>query len=76
VKPVSLLCQRLDHYELAHLAAVFEYDASADFGEQRVVFTAPDIQAGLHASTALPHDDGPTGDNLSTERFESQPLRV
>src|ERR1051326_2091451 len=30
--------ERLDHHELAHRAFVHELDASADFGEERVVF--------------------------------------
>jgi hypothetical protein len=66
----------LDHHELAHLSLVQELDASRDLGEEGIVFPAADVQPGLHARAALPHDDRSAGDQLSTECLESKPLRV
>ena len=51
-------------------------DAAGDLGKKSVVFAASDVQAGLHASAALPHDDRAAGDKLSAESLKSQPLRV
>jgi hypothetical protein len=65
-----------DQNELAHRAAVFEYDLAADLGEQGVVFAAADIKARLYAGAALADDDGASGDDLSAESFKSQSLRI
>ena len=75
----SLLLLRFegfDQYKLAHGAAVFEHDFAADLGKKRVVLATADVQAGLHASAALPHNDRAAWDNLSAECLEAQPLRV
>ena len=68
--------QRFNHHELAHGPFVHELDAAGDLGEKRVILAAPDVESGLHASSALPHDDGPAGHHLSAKCLESQPLRV
>ena len=64
--------QRFDHDKLAHRSLVEELDASADLGEKGVVFAASHVQAGLHPGSALTHDDGAAGDNLSAECLEAQ----
>jgi len=67
---------RLDHHVLAHRAAVFEDDAPADLGKERVVFAAADVEPGLHTGAALAHDDGSARNDLSAERLKSEPLRI
>lgn len=67
---------RLDQDEPSHAAFVDKLDDAGDLGEQGVVFAAPDIDAGLDARASLPHDDGTAGHKLSSEGFDSQPLRV
>src|SRR5579863_1979213 len=39
---LSLCLDRLNAYELAHIAAVLEFDDARDLGEKRVIFAAPD----------------------------------
>src|ERR1700730_11926469 len=71
-----LRLQGLHRPGLAHRAFVEELDAAGDFGEERVVLAPANIQARLYPRSALPHDDGSSGDYLSAECFETQPLRV
>src|SRR4029077_11031231 len=66
----------LHHPELARRTFVLQLDAAGNLGEERVVFAAPNVQAGFHRRAALPHDDGASGNDLPPERFESKPLRV
>jgi hypothetical protein len=68
--------QRLDHYELAHLAAVFELDPPADLREQSVIAASAYIQAWFHSCPALADNNCPARHNLPAESFESQSLRV
>jgi hypothetical protein len=68
--------ERLNHYELAHLSAIHEFNAARNFGEERVIFAFADIQAGLYARAALPDDDGTAGDKLSAECLKAKALRV
>ena len=67
---------RLDHYKLAHRTLVQELDSAGNFGEERIVFAAADIEARLDARATLPHNDGSAGNQLPAERFHAQPLRV
>src|SRR5437868_13369551 len=68
----NLLCfERLDHHELAHGSAVFEYDFAADLGEERVIFSATDVEPRLYASAALANDDSATGHDLTSECLDS-----
>ena len=66
----------LDENELAHRSAIDKLDAPIDLGEQGVVLATADVQARLDAGAALTHDDGAASDNLTAERFYSQPLRI
>ena len=75
-KADSLRFEGLDHHVPAHLTAVHELDASADLGEKGIVFAAANVQSGLYTSAALPHDDGPAGNDLPAERLKAQPLRI
>src|SRR5436305_14915095 len=68
--------QRFDHDKLAHLTAVFEDNFAGDLGEKSIVFASANVEAWLHASAALAHNNCPAGDNLSAECLEAQPLRV
>src|SRR6185312_11890529 len=73
----TLLCfDWLDHYKLAHGPAIHELDPPGNFGEKSVIFPTSNIQPRLYPSSTLTHDDRPTGDKLSAERFKSKPLRV
>ena len=65
---------RLDHHELAHGAFVHEFDPAGDFGEERVVFAAADVEARFHPGAPLPHDDSAAGNDLPPECLEAQPL--
>jgi hypothetical protein len=72
-----LLCfERLDHHELAHGSAVFEYDFAADLGEERVVFSPAHIEPRLYARATLANDNGATRHDLTAECLESKTLRV
>ena len=68
--------ERLDHHELAHRSAVFEYDFAADLGKKGAVFPATNVEAGLYAGAALANDDRPAGHDLATECLETEALRV
>jgi hypothetical protein len=70
-----LLC-RDNADELAHAAAVAEFNHSGDLGEQRVVLAQTDIGARFDARAALADDDGSTGHQLPAEGFDSEPLRI
>jgi hypothetical protein len=65
-----------DHHELAHGSLVHELDAAGDLGKEGVIFSAPDVEAGLYPRAALADDNRPAGDHLSTECLESKPLRI
>ena len=67
---------RLNHHELTHRALVCELDAARDLGEEGIVLAAAHIESGLYASAALPHDNRSTGDDLSAECLEAEPLRI
>ncbi len=67
---------RLNHHEPAHATLVQKLDAARDLGEKRVVLAASNVQARLDPRAALPHDDGSTGDELSSECLNTQALRV
>jgi hypothetical protein len=71
VQVLLLRFQGFDHYELAHGAFVQELDASADFGEEGVVFAAADVQAGFYPGAALAHDNSSARDDLSSESLEA-----
>ena len=58
------------------VALVFKLDNSRDFGEQRVVFTDADIQAGLELRSALADKNGSTGHQLAPKTLHAEPLRV
>lgn len=62
--------------EAAQVPAIAEFDDAGDFREERVVFAKADIQAGLKAGAALPHDDGTAGNELAAEDFNAEPLGV
>jgi hypothetical protein len=68
--------ERLDHYVLAHLSAIHEFNAARDLGEERVVFAFADIESGLYARAALPDDDRSARDKLSAECLKAKALRV
>src|SRR5262245_1602649 len=55
-------------------AVIFKTNTSGDLGEDRVVLAAPGIQAGAESTSALPHDDGATGHEVTVVRLDAQPL--
>src|SRR3954462_6896053 len=70
------LGNRLHHHELPHGALIYKLQLAADLRKQRVVLAPADVQARLHPSAALPHDDRATGHNLSSKSFKPEPLRI
>ena len=66
----------LDHDELAERSAIDELDASGDLREQGVVLATADVQARLHASAALAHDDRSARHELPAESLKAKSLRV
>jgi hypothetical protein len=66
----------LDHYKFPHRSLVEELDAPRDFGEERVVFAATNVQPRLNPRAALADDDGAARYQLSAESLEAKPLRV
>src|SRR6185437_16758118 len=63
-------------HEAARAALVHELDSAGDLGEERVVFPAANVCAGLNTGAALADDDGAAGNKLSAECFYAKPLRV
>ncbi len=57
-------------------APVHKTDDAADLGKQRVVPAAAHVLARLDGRPALPHQDGTARDQLASEPFYAQPLRV
>ena len=60
----------------AAVAAVSELDAAGNLGEERVIGTDSDVDAGFDAGAALAGDDGAAGDELTGKGLYAQPLRV
>jgi hypothetical protein len=67
---------RLDTDEAAGAAFVFEGNDAGDFRKQGIVSADTDIHTGLEFRSALPNENGSTGDQLPTEAFHTQPLRM
>ena len=65
-----------DADEFAVPAALAELDYASNFREQGIVLAQADIFAGLDAGAALAHDDRSAGNELSTEGFYAQSLRI
>src|ERR1051326_2052879 len=65
-----------DDADVARVAASLEADVAVDLREQRVVPAATDVQAGLEARAALPHEDAATGHELAAEPLDAEHLRV
>src|SRR5258708_8735276 len=64
----------LDHHKLPHRSLIEALDASRDLGEERVVFAASDVQAGLHPCAALADDDRAASHQLPAESLKTNPL--
>src|SRR5262249_48098191 len=67
---------RVDADDAAVGAVVLELHAAGDLREDRVVLAEPGVQAGTEAPSALPHDDGASGDKVTVVRLDAQPLRI
>jgi hypothetical protein len=74
--PGPCLLSGFDADELASPAAIAEFDDARDHGEQRVVLTQTDVDAGLDAGAALANDNRPAGNHLAAEGLHAQALRV
>src|SRR5580765_8821756 len=59
----------LYQYVTATGTLVHEFNGTGDLGEERVIFAASDICAGLDAGTALANDDCAAGNKLAAEGF-------
>jgi len=66
----------LDNHKLSHRAFIEKLDLAGDFGKERIVFAAADVEPRFNPRAALPDDDRATGDNLSAEGLKTKPLRV
>jgi hypothetical protein len=62
--------------ELAFAAFVFKFDDALDQGEERIVFAATDVVAGLPLGAALTCDDVAAEHALAAEFLEAQSLRM
>src|SRR5665213_3646119 len=56
--------------------AALEFDDAVFQGEDRVVATEADVEAGVELGSALADDDGAGGDGLSAVGFDAAVLRV
>jgi hypothetical protein len=66
----------LDGNEAPASATIDELHAAGNLGEERVVGTTPDVQAGLQSRAALADDDGTPGHNLTGENLDAQSLGI
>ena len=57
-------------------ALLAELDGAGRRGEQRVVATTADVDAGVEVGAALPHQDLAGLDDLPAETLDAEPLRV
>jgi hypothetical protein len=67
---------RLDADEAAGVAFVFEGDDTCDFCKEGVVSADAYIHTRLELRPALPNENRSTSDQLTTEAFHAQPLRM
>src|SRR5690349_19010942 len=72
----ALLLGRDDVGELAHAAAVLEFDHAGHLREQGVVLAPTDVEAGLNLGAALAHDHAAAGYELAAEYLHAQSLGV
>ena len=63
-------------YDAAYRAAIAKFDYAGYLGEQGVVLAPPDVIARFEPRAPLTYDDRSTGDQLSSEDFDTEPLRV
>src|SRR5438105_1464688 len=56
--------------------AILELDDRGDDSEERVILAASHIMPGLELRPALPHEDRTASDELATEAFDAEPLRI
>src|SRR5512133_2972701 len=68
--------QRLDHYELAHPAAINKLDLSRNLRKQGVVFAASNVETWLNAGATLANDDASARNHLATEGLYTKPLSI
>src|SRR5690348_10565603 len=66
--------QNADH--AAVLAAIGKLDHAIDAGEERIVFGAADVFAGLIASATLANQNAAAGDQLAAKALYAEPLPV
>lgn len=67
---------RINRYEAPSASAIDELDVAIDLGEEGVVATATDVDAGLEAGAALADDDGAAGNELTAKGLDAEPLGV
>ena len=60
----------------AQAPAIYEFDNTADLGEQSIVPTLANVIAGLEDCTPLAHENRTARDKLSGETLDAEPLRV
>lgn len=74
--PGRLTGDFVDVDEAAVIPAAGKSDGAVGLGEERVVVTTPDVDAGVKLGAALADDDRAGGDGLPTEHFHTEHLRV
>ena len=62
--------------EAAVISAADKSDGAVGLGEERIVVTTADVDAGVELRAALADDDRAGGDGLPTEHFHTEHLRV
>jgi hypothetical protein len=60
--------------KLAKPAPILELYNPGDLGEQSIVLTDSDVQAGFELGSPLPHDDRPAIHQLPGETLDTKPL--
>src|SRR5438445_13050690 len=68
--------RRFNQHVAAVTTLVDELNCAGDFGEEGVIFAAPDVCSRFDRGPALADDDGAAGDKLAAESFYAKALRV
>lgn len=72
MQAIKYLRSSVHVYSAASILRVVEPDRAVYKGVECVVTSNSNIISGSEASTALPHDDGASGNSLTTERFHAE----
>ena len=66
----------VDKNEASVLTTILEADDAGDLREQRVIFAATNVQAGLERCATLTNNDAATENCLTAKYLDAKPLRI